>query len=332
MDTAFDTEQPSAFKGVKRKATDMLFGILENTPAGRQRSFLTRGLQGSKTSWRPAKIHRAGAKRWLCMTDNQWAVSTCCGGWSFFKPTDSSDWQESSWASWPRVVVSSDLGSDGLCALQALEFFWKLNLDKSPDQSHGAHCDCHQALRDSEIWNLWLCLLIDFNLEFGPLQDDMRFAQIQGAMESLSGQPIHACPLFMSKVRDICQECSNAGIEFGNNPEQEAFDLVTSKDLARPIGYRCNLNRFVGSFATAKKKLGTWEQDTFRRTFMGIELDMLSGKALSEKLRLQTGEAEETKEGGQTTSNFKIGFETRSELKSCCQSLKCVGPRTILDR
>eukprot|EP00975_Prorocentrum_lima_P051601 10806721-Prorocentrum_lima.AAC.1 len=96
------------------------------------------------------------------------------------------------------------------------------------------------------------------------------------------------------------------GFELGAIPEQEACKHVTDTELCRSIGYRCNLNRFVGSLAVARHKLKTWHRDTFRRTFMALELDFLKGKASDAKLRLTTAEVDDPGEGGGSTSGARI--------------------------
>lgn len=57
-------------------------------------------------------------------------------------------WAEANWAKWPHLTISADCGSDGLCALFAMEYGWGFNIDRLPDLAHAANCDFHGALQD----------------------------------------------------------------------------------------------------------------------------------------------------------------------------------------
>eukprot|EP00975_Prorocentrum_lima_P052945 11099294-Prorocentrum_lima.AAC.1 len=68
-------------------------------------------------------------------------------------------------------------------------------------------------MKEAQLWNVWLCLLIDFNLEFGPLQDDHRFAHIQGAMRTLADKVAAEAPVFVEAAGDIITDMKSDGFE-----------------------------------------------------------------------------------------------------------------------
>ena len=47
-------------------------------------------------------------------------------------------------------------------------------MEKIPDPAHGANRDMILSLRHGGLFALWLCMLISWNLPFGPNKDSMR--------------------------------------------------------------------------------------------------------------------------------------------------------------
>ena len=59
-----------------------------------------------------------------------------------------------------------------------------------PDPNRGTNRDCQNALKDSSLFSFWLCMLISWNLPFGPQRDDMRFSEMrEGLRNCLEGNP-----------------------------------------------------------------------------------------------------------------------------------------------
>ena len=120
-------------------------------------------------SWRPVKLHRLGAKHWLMCLDNQIRVSTVFGGLSYFiKDT----WTDKCPFDWPGLQLSIDLGSDGVSAWHALLYHWNIIAWLVPDESHSIKNYLLEVLKAIGLYDLWLLLLISFNLEHGPRNEE----------------------------------------------------------------------------------------------------------------------------------------------------------------
>ena len=67
-----------------------------------------------------------------------------------------------------------DLGAAGLSGYFAAEQFFGLNCDNIPDAAQGANRDMIWSLKHAGLFGFWLCMLISWNLPFGPNKDSMR--------------------------------------------------------------------------------------------------------------------------------------------------------------
>jgi hypothetical protein len=119
--------------------------------------------------------HRVAAKRWMSAVDNQLKSSALAGGLAEFvwRADGAGDWGD--WRRWPHLTCSLDLGSDGLSAYQALERKFVCNIDKLLDASHGTNRCMILGLQQSGLYSLWLRLMINNNLAFGPNRGSHRY-------------------------------------------------------------------------------------------------------------------------------------------------------------
>ena len=133
-------------------------------------------------------MHRKGAKKVLADWDNQIRVSTPLSGLLYFKPDPTlAIWRN--WRTWPHLTMSHDLGSDCLCASHAAERKWLLNFSKFNDLDHGCQRALVDCLKSSGLYDIWLLMMVSWNLPNGPDNNDYRYAQIVTAVENL--QKIH---------------------------------------------------------------------------------------------------------------------------------------------
>ena len=111
-------------RSMKRKFAEMANG---NATTKRHLCWIQRHLKSTKTgSWRPVKMHRVKARRWLYNIDHQIRRSTrWVGIKSFIRPTKDIKypWRDQDWRIWPSLHGALDEGSDGISACQALFFF-----------------------------------------------------------------------------------------------------------------------------------------------------------------------------------------------------------------
>ena len=74
-----------------------------------------------KASWRQAKLHRVGAKKWCQTICNVVRTSTIHKGLVWLMPDDTKEaWQDP--VKWPGMGISIDQGSDGVAGLQDVTY------------------------------------------------------------------------------------------------------------------------------------------------------------------------------------------------------------------
>ena len=332
MDFGYDVEKEEP-RGEKRDAS----GALVNQGSAlteRHRTCLKRGKKGAEeSSWRPKKMHRVSAKHWLIHSDNQIRVSSYWNGWQSFQRSDSAQWSDEAWASWPHVTASLDQGSDGLSASFSLEYYWHVNITRMADFSHGGHKDLQIALGAACLKDWNHVAMISANVPHGPDKDDLRFHQLRSAMATAYETRDETTPVFAEFAADIHATMKKHGHAFPNEQslEKEAWDLCKSTDRFTRNNYRLNFNRFQGGIKTYEEEsLPRWPQDLWERMFLCLELDMLHGAAVR-RLVLRPGAADHFGEGGGSTASDRITIEDRS-LRSCLQNALVVSVMFLQDR
>ena len=168
-----------------------------------------------------------------------------------------------------------------------------------------------------------LCMLVSWNLPYGPDKDHYRKGQLDDALSAtFVDSSAAASPLFMKHCSGIIDALARNGVELPGeaSPEEEAWQLMQQRKLGRTAGYRVNLCRFCGSLAKAIKETQWWEVDAYIRTYLALETDMLGNAALIRKLRLKVGAAEAVEEGGGSTAAARLTLEDRGELRACTQN------------
>ena len=142
-----------------------------------QRSFIamTQTGEGSAGKWKERTVYRIAARRWVCNLDNQVARSTVFKGLGAFIPNDTQgQWEIRNWRVWPGVGVARDCGSDGNTGVHALLHHYKMICWDWLDNNHCNQRSVEGGLRDVGLWEMWLLLLVSWNLPWGPSDDEYR--------------------------------------------------------------------------------------------------------------------------------------------------------------
>eukprot|EP00969_Alexandrium_andersonii_P016096 704525-Alexandrium_andersonii.AAC.1 len=128
------------------------------------------------------------------------------------------------------------------------------------------------------------------------------------------------CVLFEEMAPGIIQDLEKAGVNFDDfeSKVQGAWQYCVESESFGKKGYQCNFCRFLGTLTESKARMKHWTKDLFEQTYLALEEDMLQGKAF-EKLVLRAGEAEEVKEGQNSTSSKRITMGHRT-LKTACRN------------
>ena len=281
--------------------TDIVPANAGTDVVSRHRAWLQRGNNCKKQGWRPAPRYRVSSRKLLRQMDNMFNVSTHTGGLAYFLRDEEKDaWADKNWRDWPYLGITSDLGSDNVCAFHALEKKLLGNVDLWPDGSHAANRDTWLMLGHVGMKQFWILMMCVWNVPFGPMGDDGWLNTLMEAWEMIKEMTCDKCPLFLEMAPRMIEAFVRAGIMLPGeqSEEQELWNMLLERGPFRRYGSRVNANRFQGSIHAAKQHLQDWHLDLFVRTFVAIELDMLKGKKLAERLTLKAGAAEEVAEGG----------------------------------
>jgi hypothetical protein len=226
----------------------------------------------------------------------------------------------SKWRDFPHLQIVADHGSDGFCGGHGLQYnpLIKLNVSFHWDPAHGSWRDCQGAIRHVGLSQWQLLGLITMNLPHGPDGSDMRYTQVKEAMAHCFRLHDHlSCGLFQGHVREILHDL---GGDFhcadGLTKEEAAWHWLAEHSAFQRKGYKTNNNRFHSFICDGEAMLKDWHSRLFQCEYVGLELDMLVGSKLKDRLvrkaALRTPDAPK-----ESTSALAIDDRT---LRSCCNN------------
>lgn len=313
VDSAFDGATATARLGLKRTAEVC---PEREQQVKRHRAYLH--TDSRPHSWRPQKQYRVSAKRWCSNLDLQFRVTNSRPGLVYFKrDPEVSMWQDSFLH--PHCMIGLDLGSDGLAGYVFMERELKLNVDMTPDVSHGGNRDVINMLHETNLFQLWLLWVISMNLPYGPDRDDQRGAQIREALQhALQDNSPATSPLFMAHSSEMLDELRCRGVDTHGTHGEEQFVWDFLAERPRTAGRRVAMNRFHASISASMFHEQNWLFDQFERTYLALETDCLSGRKLQERIALRLGVTETVPEAGAPV-RAHVHLEDRG-LKSACQN------------
>lgn len=114
------------------------------------------------------KRHRVTAFAWCLAVDSALRVGTGEGLARFKRQSDGA----LSPLAWPRLSLAPDQGTDGLAALSYLMYDQGINVDYTPDTSHGMWRDVQLSIKRCGHWSFLLLLVSCFNIFHGPFEED----------------------------------------------------------------------------------------------------------------------------------------------------------------
>ena len=297
----------------------------------RSRAYLSRHKksQDAGHSWRPTKIYRAAAKRWAVNIDCQLQHSTVLPGLSFFRKSLEPCW--ATWHTWPHIVFGRDLGPDGEAATWAFSHgpaTLQLNCDTFDELGHGGNNDLKMTLRQVQLFQFWLLMLVSWNLHFGTDNDRSRYIQIRECMQA----HFKRCPtpqddpLFMSlcpkmieqyKVHDMWEDV------LGQTDEVTMYNMVKARQSFVTVGRKTNMCRFLDSIGRAETSMPHWWVDCWERLVLSLDCDFLKGKFFIHKLTLRKGHDGDIDSDAGPTNPHKLSVADQS-LRPCCENAVCI--------
>lgn len=222
-----DDHADESKRNLKRKAVDGAHKLGLDARQYSELMWTQRYTGGAREGWRSAPLHRVSARRWLLNIDAQLRQCTHLGGLGHFVPGDGPAW--ANWRDWPHITICCDLGSDGLSAYMALERKWKVSCDLLGDMSHSANRDVINSLKSCSLFSFWLCMLISWNVPFGPHRDDIRYEELRSMLrDTLSSTTPATNVLFGTMVGRLAECYRQLGHTFA---EDRPLDLQVWEKL-----------------------------------------------------------------------------------------------------
>mmetsp|Transcript_110224 Transcript_110224/g.351305 ORF Transcript_110224/g.351305 Transcript_110224/m.351305 type:complete len:577 (+) Transcript_110224:1936-3666(+) len=173
------------------------------------------------------------------------------------------------------------------------------------------------TLRCQKLCPFWLCMVIVWNLPYGPHKEHQRFHQLAEATKDLYDRfkPSEVL-LFLAKAKGIIDCYSRNGHEFHgeSSEEEQVWQLMKTRLFAPSGGSRVSLSRFCGSIHAAGLQVPWWEVQEFERMYVALECDMLSSKATAQKFTVKPAVDGENGEGGASTNPQRFTLEDKQNM------------------
>jgi hypothetical protein len=187
--------------------------------------------------------------------DNQISVSTHWGGLAAFQVPE----EEASRKNprlWPCLQVSPDQGSDGLCALNCLARAKGVNVDVAFDPSHGCHRDVIAIIKQADLWQHELLIMLSWNARHGPWMSKARAEQVTSCMkEFFALMTPDSCELFQAMLRPMLRDrCEEDCITDADINEKTWTRLMELDGIMHNKGEHISLNRFMGMLSEGRRQ------------------------------------------------------------------------------
>lgn len=222
---------------------------------------------------------------------------------------------------WPRLTISLDQESSGICGVQFLERVCSMNIEKFWDFSHSNWRDIICALKSVSLWGHCLLALIAYNVPHGPWADDMRLSQCKASMEHLFATEVPTeSPLWLSLYPQMIEEGGHHDTLQAESPEQALWHRCRDNSPWANKGHKCVVNRFMGMRRRAAEESRVWSMRSFSYQYTCLECGFYKGARFNKLVVLDEKLGEP--DGG--TASRKL---TNAEkcLRSACQNCLVVG-------
>eukprot|EP00971_Amphidinium_carterae_P332007 6465886-Amphidinium_carterae.1 len=282
------------------------------------------------------KIHRVKAYKWILEVDNALrGVSGLGIGLKHFVVP--ADWREESAArplDWPVLILSSDQGPDGWCAMSFLESpHVGLNIVREPDShNHGVHNDTIGACLDMGWGPFLYGMTVVLNLSFLPWGDGKFGGIVRGGHAEMLEASNHTERTFQNYLVQIAKEKDmETELYTGAAAEEAIFASFLNSEVFNKSHQKVGLCRWYQLFVRLRSFMVDWH------SLIVVLLRVLIAEKFLEHLVTTTmgseskdGVLKQTESGGSVPTKKSSAEEVRA-LRSACKNAMELTLALLLD-
>ena len=244
-----------------------------------------------KQLWRPRKRHRQAACSWLRHVDCMLQRTTGAGIKAFQQPVALAD-RDPDATTWPSSSCAPDMESAGHSGALAAQRFFNLNMDYTPDTSHGGHRCLLDALKKSGLFPYVATMMVVRAVPHGPWGEDQRFRQAQASLaDHLENTDPSQCLLFQMLAVAMLRDKGWEDMAGSDDVEEILWDLLREASPFTKKGCKGNLNRFMSVVRELRALDKDWHTTQYGWVLCSLELDFFKGTKFLELLsKLNLGE------------------------------------------
>lgn len=201
-----------------------------------------------------------------------------------------------------------------MAAFNFLSRHMHLNLDLTPDTSHGVNNDVWALFGELGIRGQMLLWLVAFNVPVGPWQTDARFQECRAALADLfKNHTPKSCPLFQSMAPRILMDPKYQELQNEPDPMVALWAELEQGSPWALKGTKIVKSRFMGFTRKARAEMEHLTARGFGYLFACLEMGFLDKKGLA-KLELP----DKCGDGSMNTTNAERETSEEKELRSSC--------------
>lgn len=253
----------------------------------RSRAWLKRKGVEEEQQWRPRKRHRKTAAQWLRDFDSLLQSSTGASLSHFQQAAPINE--RAPPMTWRGLSVACDMEASQHTAIMAAQRFFRLNIDYTPDPSHGAQRCILDALKKTGLLPYSMTTMLCRAIPHGPWAEDIRFRQAALCIrEHLEFSSPANCPLFQSLAVSMCLDSGDLDMLGGEDGEMELWESLASAEPWTKKGCKGTMNRFMSVIREQKELDRNWHKVLYGYLITALQMDMLKGKELVQQLKSLT--------------------------------------------
>ena len=186
--------------------------------------------------------------------------------------------------------------SSGHSGVLASQRFFFINMDYTPDTSHGGHRCLLDSLNKSGLFPYVATMMVVRAVPHGPWGEDQRFRQSQDALaDHLENTDPSQCPLFQMLAVPMLRDKGWEDMAGSDDVEETLWGLLTEASPFKAKGCKGSMNRFMSVVRELRQLDKDWHTTLYGWQLCSLELDFFKGAKFLDLLsKLNLGELLQT--------------------------------------